>query len=487
VAEHAKSEPDTAMPITTTQIARSQADRILQLQEGHFADVKAIEVSPAKLSKAISAFANADGGELYIGVDEDKRNQTRSWRGFENLEAANGHLQLFEKLFPLGQDFSYTFLASEQGSGLLLQIVIQKTREVLVASDGVAYLRRGAQSLPVQTPEEYNRLRMNKGLVSFETEPVQVDPALIVESETLQQFLLNVVPSAEPYPWLKKNLLIVKNMPTVAGVLLFADEPQAILPKRCAIKLYRYKTRAVEGTRDTLAFDPLTVEGCLYGQIRSAVSRTIAVIEGIQALGSEGFEAISYPAETLHEIITNAVLHRDYSLADDVHVRIFDNRVEVESPGRLPAHITVANILHERFARNGAVVRMINKFPDPPNKDVGEGLNTAFEAMRKLRLKEPIIYQRENSVLVTIRHEPLASPEEIVMNFLDQNDRITNSKGREICHIGSENEMKRIFQRLSKRDLVELIPGLRGGARAYRKKSGGGPTAKGALVEDGGG
>ena len=58
---------------------------------------------------------------------------------------------------------------------------------------------------------------------------------------------------------------------------------------------------------------------------------------------------IEYPIETLHEITTNAVLHRDYSVADDIHIRIFDNRIEVESPGRLPGHVTQENILDERF------------------------------------------------------------------------------------------------------------------------------------------
>jgi ATP-dependent DNA helicase RecG len=85
-------------------------------------------------------------------------------------------------------------------------------------------------------------------------------------------------------------------------------------------------------------------------------------------------ELVRYPPETLHEIITNAVLHRDYSIADDIHIRVFDNRVEVQSPGRLPAHVTPDNILDERFSRNGTIVRLVNKFPNPPNKDVGEGL-----------------------------------------------------------------------------------------------------------------
>lgn len=85
----------------------------------------------------------------------------------------------------------------------------------------------------------------------------------------------------------------------------------------------------------------------------------------------------------LHEIVTNAVLHRDYSIAADIQIRIFDNRVEIESPGRLPGHVTTANILREQFARNPKLVRIINKFPNPPNKDVGEGLNTAFESNGK--------------------------------------------------------------------------------------------------------
>jgi len=183
-------------------------------------------------------------------------------------------------------------------------------------------------------------------------------------------------------------------------------------------------------------------------------------------------EPVVYPTETLHEVITNAVLHRDYSIADDVHVRIFDNRVEVESPGRLPAHITTKNILSERFARNGNLVRIINKFPDPPNKDVGEGLNTAFEAMRNLRLKEPVVIEAPNSVVVQIKHEKLASAEDIIMEYLDNRDNklITNRVARELTGIRSENSMKNVLLRLRDRDLIEQVPGRSGFASAWQKK-----------------
>jgi ATP-dependent DNA helicase RecG len=218
----------------------------------------------------------------------------------------------------------------------------------------------------------------------------------------------------------------------------------------------------------------MTIEGHLYSQIRASVARTTELVEGIQKLGPRGLEAVSYPPETLHEIVTNALLHRDYSIPVDVHIRIFDNRIEVESPGKLPGQVTPQNILQEQFARNGTIVRLINKFPDPPNKDVGEGLNTAFAAMSKLRLRTPVVDETANSVVVRILHEALASPEETVMEYLDTHDEIVNRIGREISGIASENSMKNVFYRLRDRGLIEPVPGRIGFASAWRKRKSGG-------------
>jgi ATP-dependent DNA helicase RecG len=169
----------------------------------------------------------------------------------------------------------------------------------------------------------------------------------------------------------------------------------------------------------------------------------------------------------LHEIITNAVLHRDYSVADDVHIRIFDNRIEVQSPGRLPAHVTIGNILEERFSRNGVLVRLLNKFPNPPNKDVGEGLNTAFEAMTKLGLKPPSIEELENGVLVTIKHEPLASPEKAILDYLQDHDWIKNADARRITHIQQPHKINNIFREMESRGLIKRKDGSNTSSRAY--------------------
>jgi ATP-dependent DNA helicase RecG len=364
----------------------------------------------------------------------------------------------------------YQFLRAETGSatGLVLKVSVLKTPDVRSASDGTVYVRRGAQNLPV-TGEALRRLEYLKGVRSFEAHPVDAPVELVSDSLTITQFVMEVVPSIDAVePWLRKQLLIREEKPTVAALLLFADEPQVALPKQSTVKVYRYATSDAEGTRASLQGQPITIEGPAYDVIKEAVRTAVDMVQGIRLLGSRGWESISYPQVTLHEIITNAVLHRDYSIADDIHVRIFDNRVEVESPGGLPAHLTPDNILTERFARNGSLVRWISKFPDPPNKDVGEGLNTAFDAMRALKLKPPTVEDKPTTVLVTIRHERLASPEEIITEYLQSHDEITNITVRQLTGIGSENQVKRIFQRMIKVGALESIPGRPLAKYAYR-------------------
>lgn len=316
--------------------------------------------------------------------------------------------------------------------------------------------------------EALTRLKRNKGIASFEIEPVPVDKSLITNSDPIIKFMLEVVPTAEPEPWLKKQQVIIEEKPTVAGILLFAEEPQAAIPKRCGLKIYRYKTKDDEGSRETLDFDPISIEGCAYDQIKSTVQKATEIIESVRINTPDGLATVSYPSTALHEVITNAVLHRDYSIADDIHIRIFDNRVEVMSPGTLPAHITPENILSERFSRNGTIVRLINKFPNPPNKDVGEGLNTAFNAMREMKLKPPIVSQDGGYVKVILKHESLATPEELILDFLKSHDQIRNKEAREICFIGSENKMKRIIQTMIANGLLELVPGTTRYTAAYR-------------------
>lgn len=448
-----------------------EVEKLFAMVESHFLDFKAKAIAPGKLTRTIAAFANSDGGELFVGIEEPSTGGPKTWDGFDAPESANGLLQVINAILPLGQGCRVTWLEAEGRPGGVVQIEVQKNRDIICTTTNEVYLRRGAQNLPVSQPEALERLRLNKGISSFETMTVDAKDDVVTNSEETISFILEIVPHQEPDRWLRKQQLIIDDKPTVAGVVLFADEPQALLPKRCGIKIYRYRTADDEGTREALDGVPRTVEGCAYRQVYEAVATTKTIIEGIRRMTPQGLVSVEYPEETLHEIITNAVLHRDYSIPDDIHIRIYDNRVEVESPGSLPGHITPQNILDERFARNGNIVRVINKFPNPPNKDVGEGLNTAFRAMKRLHLKEPEIVQRESSVLVLIRHEQLASPEERIMTFLESRESISNGEAREICVIREDWRIRSIFARMVDAGMIEKVPGSMTSNTAYRKKA----------------
>src|SRR6516164_9724103 len=91
-----------AQEIDKREISRTEADRILQIEESHYIDLKAVEADPAGLSEAVSAFANTAGGELFIGIDEKAVNgkKKRKWRGFKDIEAANDRIARSKESLP---------------------------------------------------------------------------------------------------------------------------------------------------------------------------------------------------------------------------------------------------------------------------------------------------------------------------------------------------------------------------------------------------
>jgi ATP-dependent DNA helicase RecG len=461
------------MPIQIVHISDPhQVRRVLETEESHFYDVKAVEAKPSKLTEDMSAFANADGGELFIGIDQGTDGtgrKTRTWRGFADMEAANGHLQAFDRYFPLGSEFKYEFLTSAF-PGRVLHITINKSIGVTPASNNIPYLRRGAQSVPQNTPELIKRLEHSKGVHSFENDLTNADITVVTQSEVVKEFIRDVVPSSTPEEFLRKQALIKDDRVTVGAVLLFADEPQAILAKHCGIKIYRFKTTAAEGFRDAEAFIPRTVEGCLYKQIYAAVNLTKELVDAIPTMGpGKDFGKVEYPQRTLHEFIANAVIHRDYSLKDDIHIRIFDNRIEFQSPGKLPANMTVKNLTTQRAARNGAIQRILNKFSPPPNRDVGEGIKTATEAMTKKGLEKPSFAEVGNSFVVTIKHEKRATAELAIMEYLETNETVNNKQAREITFIHEDWKVKGIFRRMEKNKMIKQVTGTVTSQIKYRK------------------
>ena len=437
--------------------------RLLNRSEAQLIDFKDKRIEPKKLSKTVSALANAEGGEIYVGITEQPGGQF-FWDGFDNEEQVNQIVQTIESMLYMHCHYEAEFLEFSD-DGLVLRLIINKSSKVIFTSDKKVYRRRNAQDLELKTAEEVRQLELNKGASSYEDFPINIDLEEVTNSNIIYEFLLENSFDMEPKDFLRKNNLLDQGRPRVSGLLLFSDYPQAYID-RCGVKIIRYNTSAEIPERKDMVGTPLSKEGCLYKLIYDAVAKVEEVVEEIPNT-TQG-DRVNYPQETLHEIITNAVLHRDYSIKDDIQIRIFNNRVEIESPGILPGYITIQNILSQRFSRNGTLVRIINKFNNPPNKDIGEGLNTAFDAMRNSGLMYPRIKQKENSVLVVIPNERIPDCTEVFLKLLDSHEQLSSYEIDRKRIFKSADEKRKILKKLKEDGWIETVSGTHGIDTEYR-------------------
>jgi len=443
-------------------------------EESHFYDNKAFEIKGDKIQKIAVAFANADGGEFIIGIKDKKEetNPINRWQGIDEIESFNFVFQNLLELSPT-IPHSFEFLKDVKGQ-YALRITIEKSEAVHKTANNTVYLRNSAQSLPVKTPEQIQALSYAKGESSYEDTTVNSATAEdIFESQEIKNFLADYSPQSDAIDFtVNQNLVDRKNYhPRTAGILLFSDNPIPLLPKRCGIKINRYDTSEEVPERIHLK-EQFTIEGSLNEQIKNAAKRITDIMESVKIMGTSGLENVKYPPETIWEILVNAVIHRDYSISDDIQVLIFNNRIEIKSPGKLPGYVTIDNILDARFSRNSKVVRVLNKYKNPANKDMGEGLNTAFQRMEEFRLKPPRIIEDGNYIKVIISHTSLASPEERIMEYLETNLNIKNRQARVITGVKSENVMKNHFYDLLSKGLIEPVMSQTGSKIvAWKKKN----------------
>jgi ATP-dependent DNA helicase RecG len=457
-------------------ISEAEALEILARPEGDFWDDKHVKAGGGKVQKIACSLANADGGEFGVGIkDRREAEGLDRWEGFASEEEGNYiHQTLVEDVAPEPVPYAIEWLEikGQPERGIVALVTVHKSPTVHRTSAGDYWKRRGAQDLRL-TEAEVIDLKLSKGSRSYEDQRLEkYSTDELAKEPELISFLAEYSPPTEPADFVRKQRLgDGTGCASVAGAVMYAENPSAVVPRKCAIKVARYETKEQDPKREHLKGTPLTIEGPAREQIKRSLDAVTDMVEAVSILEPDGsFVPARYPPEALKEVIVNGVIHRDYNVSDDIHVWVFDNRIEVRSPGVLPGHMTVTNLLTTRFSRNPSIVRLLNKYPDPPNKDIGEGLNTVFAKMAAAKLQPPKIdIIQDATFMVTLRHTPLARPEEIVLEYLGSHDEITNRKGRELCGITSENSMKTVFLRLVDLGRIERVPGKRGPKSAWQK------------------
>ena len=427
---------------------------------GPESEFKAESTTPAKLAETLVAFANASGGTLFVGVGP------RSGRpqGLADPEAAidrslEAALSTDPPLIiPLPR-------VTELEGKPVLVITVPAGLPHVYSFRGKYLVREGKANQPLD-PRQLRRLMMARGAVSFEA--LVPDGARLgdLDWEKVEQYLAELgglQSDSREDALLKRGCLARRGggvYPTNAGLLLFGLEPQHWV-RSSEILVVRYG-----GATMSDRFLREEIRGTLPEQIRRAEAFVLDNMRrGVRLQGLERVEEAEYPVDAIREAIVNAVAHRDYQTrGDEIRVLMFSDRIEFYSPGRLPGHVTVDNLVDERFSRNEAIVQILSDMGFIER--LGYGIDRMIRLMAEAGLPVPRFEETAAGFQVTLvgqggalvgedadvrrwRLLGLNERQEQALAHLAETGRITNRDYQQLCPDVSAETIRR--------DLADLV------------------------------
>jgi ATP-dependent DNA helicase RecG len=424
-------------------------DRLLALPESYKFDCKRIIGKVDKLLECVIAFANADGAVIALGLEDPAKaaGRTRVYGLEENmlnwdelLRKLKSRVTEAELLPVTSQTIPCTLRDGTRGS--IGVIRIEKSPRIHSIVDNGTYVRLQKGNKEI-TASEINDLSFARGTISAESQLVDVDfellDSIFWKTYAEQRGITRPLEDALYTIGLAKKLNNGTLKPTMAAVLLFAEEPSGVLAGKTSIRIFHYHGLQVSTDPNTnLTKPPITVGGPVIQQIRDARQAVIRELGERVQYTDLGFEIVQkYPLRVVTEAITNAVIHRDYRIHSDILVRIFSDRMEVESPGLLVGPVTAANIGRAgTHPRNKLIVQHLREFPAAPNLDAGEGVRMMFGTMRKVGLYPPQYWTRpriEREAVVTVLfNQNRPTVWEQVVEYLERHGSIGNAEVRRL-------------------------------------------------------
>jgi len=377
--------------------------KLASLPEDQWFERKSSRISPRDLAKALIGFANADGGTLVVGLNDGAVEGTEG-----NAEKRNAHLQANVDFCAPPVPAKHRLIACVDNDGEpneLIVFQVEPSGTVHANQKDEVFLRVGDENRRLSFVQR-QELLFDKGQASYEARPSGASFDLMDRS--LLGDYARWAGASDPVRLLHARGLANDGELTIAGCLLFAESPQAFLPE-AFIRVLRYRGRERgSGARQQLV-DDIRLEGPLPRQLRQAREQVERLQPTRRALGESGtFEDIPLvPDDAWLEGIVNAAVHRSYSMAGDhIRVEIFDDRIEISSPGRFPGLVNLDDPLQTmRFARNPRIARVCADLS--LGQELGEGIRRMFEEMRHAGLTDPVYRQTSGSVELQLLAEPV--------------------------------------------------------------------------------
>ncbi len=310
-----------------------------------------------KLISEMIAFSNSKGGILLIGVRE-KTGQIPGLLPNEIRETSElaGNLASNNIFSPIFIETEVVTIEEADGKKNVLVIEVKEgLNKPHKDKNGTIWIKQGSDKRKLTDNSDILRLFQSGGNLYADEMPVPTTSIADIDREKVNRYLKKIFNRdikefGIPYKQLLKNKNILKNdRITLGGLLFFGIEPQHYKPAFC-MKAVSFLGNELGGTRYRDSEDILGDIPALFTGGLAFMKRNLKKVQAGQNFNSQGILEISEIA--LEELLQNALVHRDYFKNAPIRILIFDNRLEIVSPGKLPNNLTVNNI---RFGN--AVIR----------------------------------------------------------------------------------------------------------------------------------
>lgn len=373
---------------------------------------------PAELAERICGMANTRiGGRIIFGVSDTDRSVVGLKDPNQSIDLALRAARMIKPPVVFDDNGPTTHVFDGH---TLVMVTIPPNDGTLYQSSGVFWIRRGSHTVPMSSAEVSAHLHTS-GTIRWESGFPALATLADIDRERVDQYLANRAERRIDLRYTSWEELLVGMRcavhdpqadmirPTNAGLLMFGRNPQRYIP-HSEVVCIRYRDRL--GVGEYLHRQNLT--GTLPELIDGAADFLKRYIQiSAEIVEFKRIDKPEYPLEALREAVVNAIVHRDYSLeGETIRLFFYTDRVEVHSPGLLPAGIALDDLVSMRAPSRPRNVLLAQYMRDMPGymERIGAGIRFMVNEMRQLDLPDPE-FREQHEFLVIFRNGQVVSAE----------------------------------------------------------------------------
>lgn len=471
---------------------REDTELLLRSEEDLRIEWKSARYQARALGDYFSMWANTspDGGLLVVGLEADGEVS-----GCKKLPQSK--INDFERagdIYCPDARYDTKRVAIQNSEGqpdyLLIFRIYYRRDKVVKTTKGEAFIRRGSSKRQL-TEEEIRELSIDKGQLDIEQEPAPFTFPADFDMDLVSSFCKAFRESrALANGRTEEEILELRHLgqrtsegfiPNIAGALLFTKDPRSHFPG-CRMRFMRFDGEH-EGVGDRFnVIKDIWIEGSVPRQLQEADKILENQLRDFSRLGPDGkfYTAPEYPRDAWYEALVNACVHRSYGLRHmHITIKMFDDRLEVESPGGFPPLVTPDNIYETQHSRNPHLMDAMYYLQFV--RIANEGTRRMRSLMQEMGLPNPEFKQRRtnhSSVLVTLRNdakhrkvwidsdatsivgeaifETLSQEERRIINWVAENGRINVSQAQRLVS-RTWHYARKVLIRLVDRGLLKRV------------------------------